>query len=131
MDVVERLVDRRLDIASYGLALMFVLAGASKFVVLTQWIGYTPGWLVAMAPVGAATLMHVASVIEIGLAVGLVVGWKRHIWAGLGALWLAQITVMTGMMGIYDVAIRDVGLTAYAVVVALMAYPVEGDDADS
>lgn len=122
MDVVERLCDRRLDIAAYGLALMFFLAGASKFVILNQWIGYTPGWLVSMAPVGAATLMHAASVLEIGIAAGLVVGWKRHIWAAIGALWLAQITVMTAMAGIYDVAIRDIGLTAYAVVVALMTY---------
>lgn len=119
---MERLLEGRQDIAAYGLALMFFLAGASKFVVLNQWIGYTPGWLVAMAPVGAGTLMHTASVIEIGLAAGLVVGWKRHVWAAIGALWLAQITVMTAMAGFYDVAIRDVGLTAYAVVVALMAY---------
>lgn len=122
MDVAERLIDRRLDIAVYGLALLFFLAGASKFVVLSQWIGYTPGWVVSMSPVGAETLMHAASVFEIVIAAGLVVGWKRHIWAGIGALWLAQITVMTGMIGIYDVAIRDVGLTAYAVVVTLMAY---------
>jgi len=131
MGRVERLCDRRLDIAAYGLALMFLLAGVSKFIVLNQWIGYTPGWLVAVAPVGAATLMHVASVVEIGLAVGLTVGWKRHVLAMLGVLWLAQITVMTGRMEIYDVAIRDLGLTAYAAVVALMAYVEEGDDADS
>ncbi len=128
MDVVGWLIDQRQDIAAYGLAIMLFLAGASKFIILNQWIGYTPGWLVAMAPVGAEALMHVASVLEIGIAVGLVVGWKRHVWATIGALWLAQITVMTAMAGIYDVAIRDIGLTVYAVVVAIMAYEIREVD---
>lgn len=119
MDVLDRVVDRRRELAAYGLGGMLLLAGLSKFVILTQWVGYTPGWAVAMLPVGASTLMHAASVAEVGMGLGIVIGWKRHVWSGLAAVWLFSITVMTGMAGFYDVAIRDLGLTVFAAVVAL------------
>lgn len=119
---LRALANHQHQLAAYGLGAMFLLAGVSKFIVLNQWIGYTPAWALQTTQLSPATIMHISSVVEILLAIGIIIGWKRHIWAGIGAVWLASITVMTAMAGIYDVAIRDAGLVAYSAIVALAAY---------
>ncbi|MBG0828615.1 hypothetical protein HS041_12635 [Planomonospora sp. ID67723] len=98
-----------------------VLFGLDKFTgLLTDWPGYLAPWIDGIVPGTAQQAMYGVGVIEIvaGIAVAVLPRFGGWLVAG----WLAGIilNLLTGP-GLYDVALRDVGLLAAAVALALLA----------
>ncbi|MDY6770854.1 MAG: hypothetical protein SV186_02735 [Candidatus Nanohaloarchaea archaeon] len=121
-ELVDRAVAQRSRLMRYGLAATMFLAAAAKFFEPIIWGSYTPPWVAAMLPVGLVTWMHVVSVGEVALALGILTRRWGHIAAFLTGLWLFSITAVTAAGGSYDIAVRDFGLTLYAFSVALVLY---------
>lgn len=126
LDSILRPLSRYKDgIMLYGLALVPLLAGASKFLGV-QWI--TPDLLLSL-PVDTATLVAGAGAVEFLAGLALLVGglWKKtsnytYIVALVITAWLLAITLMVATEGYSTVAIRDLGLTVFALSVALNEY---------
>ena len=95
--------------------------GLDKFVgLLADWEEYLAPWVADLLPGDASQLMLVVGVVEVlaGLAVALAPRWG----ALLVAAWLGGIVVnLVSMQAYLDVALRDVGLLAGAVALALLA----------
>lgn len=120
--MVEKIVENRSIIAVYGLALVPLLAGVSKFFVPDLWVGYEPEFVRTMLGIDSYQLVAAAGAAE--TALGLWIASRRHTFhaASLTLLWLAAITVRVATLGLWDIAIRDLGLTFYALSVALNEY---------
>jgi uncharacterized membrane protein len=103
----------------YGLALIPLLSGVTKFVMPGLWQGYEPELVrMILAP---ETFMVISGVVETALGVALLTRKRTEVFASVTAVWLLAITVQVTRLGIYDIAIRDLGLTMYALSVALNA----------
>lgn len=116
---VDRGVEHADDVLVYGLAALFLLAAVAKTLDPGPWAAYLPGWATALVPLDSTSLMHIASVGEAAIGVALAARYRTALAAGLGAAWLAGITVAVASLGIWDVAIRDLGLVLFALGVAL------------
>lgn len=116
---LDRWAGRADDVLVYGLAALFLLAAAAKTLDPGPWAAYLPGWATALVPLESTTLMHVASVGEAAIGIALALRYRTALAAGLGAAWLAGITVAVASLGIWDIAIRDLGLVLFALGVAL------------
>jgi hypothetical protein len=104
----------------YGLAIFMLIAGLSKFVALDLWIGYEPRFLVELLPLTARQLTLAGGGFEAVLGLALLTGRKTFYTASLTAIYLFSITVQLINLGLYDLAIRDFGLTLYAMSVAIL-----------
>ncbi|WP_228387183.1 hypothetical protein [Ornithinicoccus halotolerans] len=98
-----------------------ILFGLDKFAnVLVDWPAYLAPWVDGIVPGTAQQAMWAVGVVEV--VAGLVVAWRPVIGGVLVALWLAGIIVNLVSTGSYlDVALRDVGLLAGALALALLA----------
>lgn len=98
-----------------------ILFGLDKFAnVLTAWPQYLAPWVNDLLPGSGQQVMYVVGVIEI--VAGMTVAVAPRFGGWLVAAWLAGIIVNLGTLpGYYDVALRDVGLLAGAVALALLA----------
>ncbi len=115
-----------------GLAVVPLVAGLWKLGAFTVvdaaafspavWEAYNPSWFTALLPVSLGTWTLVIGVVETAVGVALLARWKTHLVAGIAAVWLLSITVAVGSAGFYDIALRDLGLAVFALVVALDAY---------
>lgn len=93
-----------------GLAFVFFYAAISSFVSPADWVGYFPLFMRQIVP--ATILLPFFSVVELGLGVWLIVGWRTK-WAALaGALLLAGIVVTNPLL--LPITFRDVGLVCMA-----------------
>ncbi len=109
--------------ALYGLALVFLLAGLSKFVMPELWSGFIPRWLYQSLPLMESHLSYGAAVFEVAAGALLALRWKPRLVASAMAVWLAGITVTVASMQLWTIALRDFGLTA-------LAYKVAADHSD-
>jgi hypothetical protein len=98
-----------------------ILFGLDKFTnLLTDWSHYLAPWLDALVPGTAAQAMYAVGVVEI--VAGIVVAVAPRFGGWLVAAWLLGIIVnLVTYPGFFDVALRDVGLLAGAVSLALLA----------
>jgi uncharacterized membrane protein YphA (DoxX/SURF4 family) len=95
--------------------------GLDKFVnLLTDWPGYLAPWIDNLVPGTAQQAMYAVGVIEI--LAGVLVAIRPRWGALVVAAWLAGIIVNLLILGDYfDVALRDFGLLAGALALALLA----------
>jgi hypothetical protein len=98
-----------------------VLFGIDKFTgLLADWPAYLAPWIDALVPGTARQAMYGVGVIEI--VAGLAVAVAPRFGGLLVAAWLAGIILnLLTVPGFYDVALRDFGLLAAAVALALLA----------
>ena len=106
-----------------GFTVLPILFGLDKFAELftDNWVRYLDPNINDLIPGNAETAMHTIGVVEI--VAGLAVLVLPRLGAPLVAAWLVGIIVDLAMVGGYgDVALRDVGLFAAAVVLARLAW---------
>lgn len=115
----QKLLQHRNTIGRHGLALLFLLAGGTKFVMPGLWQGYEPQMIVSLLPLTAEHLMLLGGVFELLLAVGLLFRRTALHASIISTFWLLGVTVQVTRLGLHDLAIRDLGLTFYALYVAL------------
>jgi uncharacterized membrane protein YphA (DoxX/SURF4 family) len=117
-----RLSDRAYVLLRVTFTVAPIAFGLDKFFdVLTDWEKYLAPWIADLSPGTAEQTMLAVGVIEI--VAGILVGVAPRIGAPLVAVWLAGIIVNLVTTGeYYDIALRDVGLLAGAVALALMAW---------
>lgn len=86
---------------------------------------YVASWADAALPGSTQALVHVAGVVE--LLIGLTLVFRPRLGGVLAAVWLSAVVVnlLTGP-GLYDIALRNVGLVIAAV--ALVLLQPGGDD---
>lgn len=118
-DVLARIDPELLGVI--GLGLVALLAGITKFTHPAFWQGYEPAVIrSALTDLGLDPL-QVFGVLEAGLGLALVAGRRWYITVA-AFLWLLAITVQVASLGLWDIAIRDLGLTFYAATVTLYQY---------
>ncbi|MBF6347874.1 MULTISPECIES: hypothetical protein [Nocardia] len=106
-----------------GFGVLPILFGLDKFVnVLTDdWTRYLAGFVNDLVPGDAATAMNVVGVVEIVAGIAVLV--FPRLGAPLVAVWLGGIIVNLLLVGGYgDIALRDFGLMAAALVLTRLAW---------
>jgi uncharacterized membrane protein YphA (DoxX/SURF4 family) len=122
MELKQKLEDHREMIPAYGLGIFMLVAGLSKFVILDLWLGYEPRFLVELLPATARQLTMLGGLFEASLGLALLSG-RKTFYVSLGvAVYLFAITLQLVSFGLWDLAIRDFGLTLYALSVAVWNY---------
>ncbi len=123
----DTLTERGTDRAYLLLRTVFTVApiafGLDKFLgILTDhWEKYLAPWVNDIVPGSGHDAMLIVGVIEI--VAGIVVAVDPRFGAPLVAVWLAGIILNLVTMGEYfDVALRDFGLMAAALALALLAF---------
>ena len=108
-----------------GYVILPIVAGLDKFAhLLVDWDQYLSPRVAAMVGVAPHTFMSAVGVVEI--VAGLLVAFAPRIGGWVVAAWLVGIIVNLLLLpGYYDVALRDVGLSVGAVVLALLARHVD------
>jgi len=95
-----------------------LLAGLDKFFnLLTDWPKYLSPRMAGLLPVSAQTFMHAVGVIEIVVGLLVLTRWTR-LGAWIAAAWLVLIAVNLATMGLFDIAVRDLGLAVGAYTLA-------------
>ena len=118
--------DSRLNISWWalriGLGVGPIIAGTDKyFNMLTDWTMYLSPLVTRLAPVSAATFMHMVGAIEILAGLMVLSRWTK-LGSQIVALWLLGIAVnllTTGMF--YDLAMRDVEIAVAAFVLSQLS----------
>lgn len=122
MRVKEEIFRRKDRLQTYGLGIFMVVVGLSKFLILDFWTGYEPQFLVELLPMTARQLTLFGGVFEATLGALLLSGKRTFYVASVNSLWLLAITFQMVNFGLWDLAIRDLGLTFYALTVAITNY---------
>lgn len=97
-----------IDLAPAGLGTVLLLAGATKFTMPQFWTGYEPE--VIRNLVSPEIFLQLSGALEFGLGAWIISGWKRTVSSLISTLWLLAITLQITSLGLYAIAIRDIGL---------------------
>jgi uncharacterized membrane protein YphA (DoxX/SURF4 family) len=113
--------DSRLSSAYWALRAAFIavpiLAGLDKFTnLLTYWPHYVSPTFARMLPVSPSAFMKVVGVVEI--VAGLLVLSKARLGAYVVMAWMVCIAINLTSMGLFDIAVRDLGLAVGAFALA-------------
>lgn len=102
-----------------GLGLVILIAGLTKLFNLINWESYIAPWFSSLLPFSLSTFMMLSGIAE--TVVGILVLSKRFtkIGAVLACFWLIGIILNLITIGAYDIVLRDLGLFAMALVLAL------------
>lgn len=92
----------------FGLAFVFLYAGAMAFLHPLDWIGFLPHWLKGIIPLSDQNILSVFSFSELFLGVMLLLGIQMFFVSVLSSLMLLGIVVFN--WGALDILFRDVGL---------------------
>ncbi|MEV0686737.1 hypothetical protein AB0I35_22985 [Nocardia sp. NPDC050378] len=106
-----------------GFGVLPILFGLDKFITLltADWTRYLADSFDTLAPGDANTAMQIVGVVEI--VAGIAVLLLPRLGAPLVAVWLGAIIVDLLMVGGYgDIALRDFGLMAAALVLTRLAW---------
>jgi len=104
---------------TYGLVPL--LAGLDKFFnLLTDWPKYLSPSVAGLLPMSAQSFMHVVGVIEILVGLLVLTRWTR-LGAWIAAAWLVLIAVNLVTLGLFDIAVRDLGLAVGSYTLARLA----------
>lgn len=120
------MLDDRLDSSFWALRLAYglvpIVAGLDKFTnLLTHWTDYLSPLATRILPVSAATLMHVAGVVEVAAGIFVLTKYTRYA-AYVVSAWLLLIAINLLTTGHYfDIAVRDVVMAVGAFVLARMS----------
>jgi uncharacterized membrane protein YphA (DoxX/SURF4 family) len=118
---MDNLRDSRLSSSYWALRAAFIavpiLAGLDKFTnLLTYWPHYVSPAFARMLPVSPSAFMKVVGVVEI--VAGLLVLWKARVGAYIVMAWMICIAINLTSMGLFDIAVRDLGLAVGAFALA-------------
>jgi uncharacterized membrane protein YphA (DoxX/SURF4 family) len=119
---MDNLRDPRLSSSYWALRVVFIavpiLAGLDKFVnLLTYWPHYLSPAFARLLPMTPSAFMRVVGLVEV--VVGLLVLFKAtRVGAYIAMVWLACIAINLASMGMFDIAVRDLGLAVGAFVLA-------------
>jgi uncharacterized membrane protein YphA (DoxX/SURF4 family) len=104
---------------TYGLVPL--LAGLDKFLnLLTDWPKYLSPWVADLLPVSAQNFMYAVGIIEILVGLMVLTRWTR-LGAWIAAAWLVLIAGNLVMMGLFDIAVRDLAMAVGAYTLARLA----------
>lgn len=120
--MLNEILDRRHEISIYGLALIPLLAGISKFITPGLWMGYEPEFVRTMIGLSSSQIVLIAGISETLLGAWIATRIYSTYSTAAAFFWLLTITAQVSMLGLWDIAIRDLGLTFYALTVALNEY---------
>ena len=109
-------------ISALLLGLFLLIAGLSKFLILEFWMGYEPRFIVEFLPLAARQITLMGGVFEAFLGMILISGRKTFYTALITTIWIIAMTLQMLRLGLWDMAIRDIGLVFFAISVALMNY---------
>lgn len=119
MRLKEKIIEKKEELPIIGLGIFMLAAGISKFLILQYWTGYEPQILVNALPLTAETMTLLGGVFEALLGLWLLTQKKTFYASSITTLWLLAITIQVSRLGLWDLAIRDLGLTLYALSVAV------------
>jgi uncharacterized membrane protein len=114
-----------------GLGVVILFEGVHKLLAPSVWAAYAAPWVVALWPWPMVPTMVVSGALEIGFGLALVADRYTTLSATVVALSIAFVVVDLATIGLatglfVDVALRDVGLVALAVGVALQSASGDG-----
>jgi len=113
----------------YGIGLTATFAGFDKFLnLLADWGAYVSPLAAQLLPVSIPTFMGIVGIIEIGVGLAILAGWTR-IGAYIASAWLLAIAGNLVLAGVFDVAVRDIVMSAAAFTLARFAEVQEGSRA--
>ena len=98
--------------AVYGTAAIVV--GLDKFTFfLADWTAYVSPLVLAIIPLSAQTIIGIVGVIEIAAGIIIFSYWTK-LGAYIVSAWVAVVALNLVMVGVYDIAIRDLLIAAGA-----------------
>jgi len=102
-----------------GLGLVVLLAGLTKIFSLINWESYIAPWFSSLLPFSISIFMILSGILE--TLVGILLIYKRttKYAAIISCFWLIGIVINLLTIGAYDIALRDLGLFAIALTLAL------------
>lgn len=102
-----------------GLGLVALLAGLTKIFNLINWDSYLSPLFSSLIPFSISTFMILAGIAE--TLVGILLLSKKFTKYGaiLACVWLVSIIINLLTIGAYDIVLRDLGLFAMALALAL------------
>ncbi|MDE2071569.1 MAG: hypothetical protein KGI70_02455 [Patescibacteria group bacterium] len=100
-----------------GVAFAFLYPPLNAAVDPSAWVGYLPPWLTLAPPL---VELHVFGVIEIGIALWILSGW-RVVWPAAAAV-VALLGIVVLQLSEFQVVFRDLSIAAAAAALALDAY---------
>lgn len=104
-----------------GMAITFIWIGVLILKSPESWAGYMQPWAVKLLPVPVTQALIGTAILDIIIGVMLLVDWFTWLAAILASLHL--IIVLT-VSGISDITIRDIGLLAAAIALAINSLPI-------
>jgi uncharacterized membrane protein YphA (DoxX/SURF4 family) len=118
---MDNLRDSRLSSSYWALRAAFIavpiLAGLDKFTnLLTYWPHYVSPAFARMLPMSPSAFMKIVGVIEI--VAGVLVLAKARLGAYIVMAWMICIAINLTSMGLFDIAVRDLGLAVGAFALA-------------
>ena len=101
-----------------GLAFVFGWFGIDKFLNVSAWYGWIPSWLSFVPQDG---FLYVLGALEVIAALLLLIGrYVRLASLGCAALLIGVVV----SFGINEITVRDIGLAAMALALAMMPEPI-------
>jgi len=120
---MDNLRDTRLSSSYWALRATFIavpiLAGLDKLAnlnLLTNWTHYLSPTFARMLPFSPSAFMRVVGVVEI--VAGLLVLSRARLGAYIVMAWMICIAINLASMGLFDIAVRDLGLAVGAFALA-------------
>ncbi len=102
-----------------GFAIVLLWFGIHKLIDPAFWSGYAAAWATALLPISLALFFRIAGVIEILVGLAILSGKYTRIGATAACIWLVLVILNLFTNGGWDIAVRDIGLFAAALALAL------------
>lgn len=115
------------NLLRYAYGAVVLLAGLDKLLgtdLIVYWPKYISPLVAGYLPVSTGVFLSAMGIIEIVVAIMLLTKWSR-IGGYLSVAWLILIAINLLMLGLIDIAIRDVLLAVGALALAELAVAVE------
>ncbi len=104
-----------------GLGIVFFWFGIDKFITPEIWIGMVPPSITQFLPISPALFNVIQGAAETLVGTMLIIGWKHQLAALMGGIILLPIIGLMLFEGVYDIALRDIGLLS--IVISLLVTP--------
>ena len=101
-----------------GLAFSFLYPAIDSFFHPDTWIGFFPGWLIAINPVDIATLSLLFAGLEIVIALGILFARDPFYPTSAAVVVLASIVVFN--WSALDIIFRDISIISMAIALILL-----------
>ena len=111
---------------AYGVTLLVIgIDKVFQLNLIANWEGYVSDFALSILPVGAPTIVMVLGIAEILVAILMLTAWTR-LAAIITIITLAVIVINLLMLGLYDIAARDVLIALGALVLVWLTDAVPG-----